>query len=183
MNRRFVAPAALLVLALSSCTGTIDDPAPTPTSAAPTSTPSPSPTDPTAVAEAAVLDAVHTYYSVSDELRTDPEVPVSALDEVAGGILRDAELAALEKWRTDGWSLTGSTRLVDERVQSLDVAGGTALVDVCYDVTGTVIHDGAGNDVTPDRPDRGWERLHLTSTDRWRVTDAETLENAPCEGP
>ena len=85
----------------------------------------------------------------------------------------------------------GDTKIVKLKVQSISLdRSATALVDVCWDVSGVDIVDADGKSaVSPDRKDVGWTRFTVTNdkwdtapVDGWRVSGGSDLEKAPCIG-
>ncbi|QAY68757.1 hypothetical protein [Xylanimonas protaetiae] len=119
------------------------------------------------------------------------------LESVATSIVLDADKREFERWRRDGWTQQGSTRLVevdlvDVSLDNSDPSTGRVPVvqfDVCYDISSGDVVDASGNSVAPpDQPVRGWERLRVANYNwdmdpagAWRVSSAETLEQAPCD--
>jgi hypothetical protein len=195
--------AAVLVAALSACTGTPSDP---PTSAPPTATqapaepttsPSSSPSATLTDSEAAAANAealVRNYWSALDRVGSDPSLPLETLEEVAVSKDLTVRMNQFTTWRRDGWVQSGSTELAELQVQSvnLDTSGGrvpTVQVDVCFDVTGVDVVDGSGSSVvTAERPDTGWIRHTVSNyswesdpSGGWRVSTSVDLEQAPCE--
>jgi hypothetical protein len=189
------AAAALFVLLVSGCMGPASPtPSPTATEPSPTSA-APSPTSDRDRAEAGARTAVDTYYTVLDDVASDPALPLDRLDDALAGDYLTAWRTELEKNRGNGWTQTGTTRIVEVTTQGVDVPsdGTTATVvfDTCYDVSEVDVVDSSGASVVnKDRPDRGWSRLTLTNAAfadnpnaGWRVTTGETLEKEPCAGP
>ncbi len=160
--------------------------------------PSPSPTDPKALARASAEDLVREYYAVTDEVGANPDAPISRLKRVATSLELSTRQQILEQWRADGWRKTGQTQIADLIVQSVSLDNSdpesgrvpNVQVDVCYDVSDVGLVDRSGASmVSPDRPDRAWERLQVANYDYeadpfngWRVASLETLEKAPCAG-
>ena len=186
---RVAAAAVALVLLASGCTGPASSaPSPsTPSATTPSSAPaSPSPTSNRDRAEASARATVDVYYRVLDEIASDPDVPMSQLDEALAGDYLAAWRSDLEKSRTDGWRQSGYTELIDVVTQGVEAPSGgrsaSVVVDVCYDVSATDVVDASGASVVPeDRPSRGWERLTVTNASfsedpdsGWRVSGGPT---------
>ncbi|MBA8807630.1 hypothetical protein [Promicromonospora sukumoe] len=200
---RPVLTAALLLALASGCT-TGGSASPTPSESANSPTPSlsasplPSPTNPKALARTSAEALARDYYAVTDEVGQDPDAKLSRLGRVATSVELSTRQQIVEQWRADGWRKTGQTTVAEVIVQSVNLDNSdpeagrvpTVQVDVCYDVSDVDLVDEAGNSrVSPDRADRGWERLHVANYDYksdpasgWRVASLETLEKAPCTG-
>ena len=199
---RPVLTAALLLALATGCTSGTGSTSPTPSESATSPTPSasasPSPTDPKALARTHAEALVRDYYAVTDKVGQDPDARLSRLDGVATSVELSTRQQIVEQWRADGWRKTGRTTIADLIVQSVTMDNSdpdvgrvpTVQVDVCYDVSEVDLVDQAGNSrVSPDRADRGWERLYVANYDYktdpdngWRVASLETLEKAPCTG-
>ncbi|QAY71621.1 hypothetical protein [Xylanimonas protaetiae] len=139
------------------------------------------------------------YVALSDELRSDANVPLDRLDTVATSIELDAQTRFLTDWRSKEWKLTGATRiveldLVDVSLDNADPAAGhvpTVTFELCYDVSdGDVVGPDGTSVVQPNRPTRGWTRYLVSNyawttdpTGSWRVASSETLEREPCDAP
>jgi hypothetical protein len=83
------------------------------------------------------------------------------------------------------------TKLMELNVQSVSLDDpATAVIDVCWDVSGVDVIDRSGTSVvTPERKDIGWTRFTVTNdkwktapTDGWRVSGGSDLEKEPCAG-
>jgi hypothetical protein len=206
--------ATILVLAVASgCSGS-PEPAASPTStvtvsaspsSTPSLTPSPSPTSspslsPTSDTERAATDAeelIREYYQVIDQLGLDPSVPLTALEEVAISKDLSVRQRQFERERRDGWTQTGDTKIVELKVQSVNLDNSdpstgrvpAVQVDVCVDVTDVDVRDASGSSVvTADRPDTNWTRHTVSNyswdTDpegAWRVSTSVDLEQPPCQ--
>ncbi|MFE7503878.1 hypothetical protein [Promicromonospora sp. NPDC057488] len=200
---RPVLTAALLFALASGCTtGGSASPGPSESANAPTpslsASPSPSPTDPKALARTNAEALARDYYAVTDEVGQDPDAKLSGLGRVATSVELSTRQQIVERWRADGWRKTGRTKVAELIVQSVSLDNSdpeagrvpTVQVDVCYDVSDVDLVDEAGDSmVSPDRTDRGWERLHVANYDYktdpasgWRVASLETLEKAQCTG-
>lgn len=206
-----LATAALMVLtALSACTGSSDDPTtPAPvTSEAPTTSPAPSPTLPTTPAptptrtsatQAAAANAeaaVRNYYRVIDKLGSNPKASLAPLKAVAISTDLSVWQHEFERERREGWHQSGTTRIVDIQVESVNLDNSdpkagvvpSVQIDVCYDVSDVDVTDSTGESVvTPDRPDVGWTRHTVSNyswdtdpSDGWRVSTTVDLKKSPC---
>jgi hypothetical protein len=198
--------AAALIAALSACTGTPGDPSTSAPSAATespterTTSPSSSPSATLTESEAAAVNAenlVREYYRVIDGLAIEPSRPLSELEAVAISSELTVWQHQFERERREGWRQTGTTKIAELIVQSVnldnaDPATGrvpTVEVDVCFDVSDVDVVDGSGTSViTADRPDTGWIRHTVSNysweddpTGGWRVSTSMDLEQAPCE--
>lgn len=134
---------------------------------------------------------VRQYFTTVGEVRQDPKRPASDLDAVASSTQLLAQRNLLKSQRADGLHQTGMTRVVKLTVQSVNLDNpATAIVDVCWDVSGVDVIDRSGKSVvTPERKDVGWTRFTVTNTnwktaptDGWRVSGGSDLEKEPCAG-
>ncbi|WP_125777977.1 hypothetical protein [Antribacter gilvus] len=184
---------ALLLSLMAACTGPTDptsDPTQT-VSGSVSPSPAPSPTSDRERAEQSARATVDRYYALLDDLASDGSQPLSRLDEGLTGGYLEAWRAELERSRNNGWTQKGGTRVVSVTTQGVTTSpdgSATAVFDTCYDVSEVDVVDASGASVVPaERPDRGWSRLTMTSTnfadDDWRVTAGETLEKEPCAEP
>lgn len=205
-NRRLgVAMTAAITGVIAVC-GCDASPPPTPSTSSSDSAPSsdsPSPVttrSPGWDSEEAAANAetvVRDYYAVVDELRSDPDSDVVALDAVASSIALSSRQRQIERERGDGWHQTGLTKVVMIDLQGVDLsntdADGTvaplAQFDVCIDVSDVDVLDANGSSVAAaGRPATGWERQTVINHDweddpvgGWRVSTSETLGQQPCE--
>ncbi|TYL51849.1 hypothetical protein FXB39_07945 [Nocardioides sp. BGMRC 2183] len=202
--RRFLisATAALLLAAGAGCANNGESPdAAEPTAeVSPTATASASTTRPTSPTEGASAQSealIRDYYALRDELRQDPEVPLSELDAVATSVELSAQKRLLENERAQGQTQEGDTAIADLKVESVNLDNSdpdagkvpTVLVDVCWDVRDVDIVDRSGKSVvSPDRPDAGWIRYTVANyhwdkdpEGGWRVATSRDLEKTPCE--
>lgn len=201
-----VTAIVLAVTVLPACTGSpASDPSstPTPASADPTTAPaesptaSPTPTSDTDIAAAAAGAVLRDYLTLSNQLRTNPDMPLDSLDDVTTSVERDSQTKFLSEWRDKGWTTTGAVEvadleLVDVSLDNSDPDGGsvpTVTFEVCQDASDTDVVDTSGTSVVaPDRPDRSWTRYLVSNYrwdddpgDAWRVASSETLEREPCD--
>jgi hypothetical protein len=110
---------------------------------------------------------------------------------VASSSQLTAQKNLLKSQRDGGLLQVGDTKIVELNVESVSLdSPATALIDVCWDVSGVDIVDADGKSVvSPDRKDVGWTRFTVTNdkwdsapTEGWRVSGGSDLENAPCAG-
>ena len=134
---------------------------------------------------------VRQYFRTVGEVRQDPKRPASDLDAVASSTQLLAQKNLLKSQRADGLHQTGMTKVVKLNVQSVSLDDpATAVIDVCWDVSGVDVIDRSGKSVVaPDRKDVGWTRFtgtktkwDTTPTDGWRVSGGSDLEKEPCAG-
>jgi hypothetical protein len=123
-------------------------------------------------------------------------VPLRELATVAAGTQLSAQehLVSAERART--LRQTGTTRIREEQVQSVnlddsDPAAGrvpTVEIDVCWDVSqADLVKRNGESVVSPARAERGWTRYALTNqhwksnpSSGWRVTTSRDLKQSPC---
>lgn len=195
-------PAALLLVVMTACSNSGQDPAATgsPDPSSPTATSSsatPAPQSDSQVASGAASTLLRNYYAVRDELRQDPTVPLSKLKTIAISTELSVQEKLFRKGRQDGLHQTGDTKIAALKVEAVDLdnsdpaAGNvpTVQIDICYDVTGVDVLDASGKSVVADkRPDTGWIRYLVSNynyradpTDSWRVASSQNLERTPCD--
>jgi hypothetical protein len=184
----------MLLVAVTACTNEGNDPA-APGSTAP-STPAPTtssstPPSESEIASEAASAMVRQYFETVGQVRQDPKRPASDLDAVASSTQLLAQKNLLKRQRADGLHQTGMTKVVELNVQSVSLDDpATAVIDVCWDVSGVDVIDRSGTSVvTPERKDIGWTRFTVTNdkwkttpTDGWRVSGGSDLEKEPCAG-
>jgi hypothetical protein len=184
----------MLLVAVTACTNEGNDPA-APGSTAP-STPAPTtssstPPSESEIASEAASAMVRQYFETVGQVRQDPKRPASDLDAVASSTQLLAQKNLLKRQRADGLHQTGMTKVVELNVQSVSLDDpATAVIDVCWDVSGVDVIDRSGTSVvTPERKDIGWTRFTVTNdkwktapTDGWRVSGGSDLEKQPCAG-
>jgi hypothetical protein len=198
--RRAVGVAtALLLAAITACANSGNEPSSDPTPTATSSGPSPSTTKPPSdeeVASEAATELMLTYYAVRDELRQNPDTPLTKLKTVAISTELAAQRNLFKQERKRGLHQAGETKIAELTVQAVDLdnsdpSGGrapTVQVDVCYDVRGVDILDKNGESVVADdRADTGWIRYSASNYDwskdptgAWRVASSQNLERTPC---
>lgn len=191
---RALATASLVLVAMTSCAGEGDDPAatgsPTPSSPAPATT-TPTPPSDSEIASEAAAKVVRQYFATVDRVRQDAERPESDLDAVASSTQLTAQKKLLRSQREAGRHQVGNTEIVELDVESVSLDNpATALIDVCWDVSGVDVLDADGKSVvTAERKDVGLTRFTVTNdewatapTDGWRVSGGSDLENEPCAG-
>ena len=193
------ATGTLMLAAVSACGGADPDP---PATAEPSSTsPSPSatsssPSSPSDAATAAATEAVRSYFTVVDQLRSDPAADLKKLKSVATSAQLNAVTTLINRSRDEGQRQTGTTAINELKVQSVNLdntdpkAGKvpTVVIDVCWDVSKVDVLDKSGKSiVSPDRPDTGWTRYTVANykyaadpTGSWRVATGQDLKQTPC---
>ncbi|MFQ1004383.1 hypothetical protein [Modestobacter sp. SSW1-42] len=152
--------------------------------AAPTSAELPS-AEKQALAEAS--EAVTDYYAAVDRINGDPSGDPDALQDVATGDAYLASVRAAARIKGRGLVQTGSARVVDVHLISVDLTHAppgrypTVVLDTCLDVSATDVEDTDGQSVVPaDRLDRTAARLNVVHHDfGWRVHTIES-SGEPC---
>lgn len=193
------ATGALVLAAVSACSGTSPDPgATTPLPSATVASSSPTTTSPSEAAASQASALVHRYFATLDAVRKDKSVPIARLSSVATSIQLDAARRLTSKERSEGDRQTGDTRVSAVTVQSVnldnsDPAGGkvpTVTVDACWDVSNVDVVDKTGKSIIRStRADRGWTRYtvanyHWSSNPSggWRIVSGQDLKQKPCAG-
>jgi len=184
----------MLLVALTACADDGNDPAAPGTSAPSTPAPTTSSSTPPSeseIASEAASAMVRQYFKTVGLVRQDPKRPASDLDTVASSTQLLAQKNLLKRQRADGLHQTGITKVVKLNVQSVSLDDpATAVIDVCWDVSGVDVVDRSGKSVvTPERKDVGWTRFTVTNTkwetaptDGWRVSGGSDLDKEPCVG-
>ena len=193
------ATGTLMLAAVSACGGGDTDP---PATAEPSSTPSSSvatsasPSSPSDEASAGATDAVRSYFTVVDQLRSDPAADLKKLKSVATSAQLNAVTTLIDRSRDEGQRQTGTTAINELQVQSVNLDNSdpkagkvpTVVIDVCWDVSKVDVLDTSGKSiVSPDRPDTGWTRYTVANYDYaadptggWRVATGQDLKKTPC---
>ncbi len=193
------ATGTLMLAAVSACGGADPDP---PATAEPSSTsPSPSatsasPSSPSDAASADATESLRSYFTVVDELRSDPAAELKKLKSVATSAQLNAVQTLIDRQRDQGQRQTGTTALNELKVQSVNLDNSdpkagkvpTVVIDVCWDVSKVDVLDKSGKSiVSPDRPDTGWTRYTVANyeyaadpTGGWRVATGQDLKQTPC---
>jgi hypothetical protein len=193
------ATGTLMLAAVSACGGSHTDPPPTtePSSTPPSSpTTIASPSSPSDAAAADATDAVRSYFTVVDRLRSDPAADLKKLKSVATSAQFNAVEILISRQRDEGQRQTGATAIDELKVQSvnLDNSGPkagkvpTVVIDVCWDVSKVDVLDTSGESIlSPNRPDTGWTRYTVANyhyaadpTGGWRVATGQDLKQTPC---
>ena len=196
-----VATAVFLLAAMAACGSDSDaDPAPEPTASAssPSSAPTSSAGSPEHSAATAAEVAVGDYYALTDLLLQDDAVSLDRLEEVAISTQLSAQKNFLTTERAAGTQQRGDTKIVETKVQSVNLDNSdpkagrvpSVTIDVCWDVSEVDVVDASGKSMVPaDRPDRGWTRLTVANytwdndpDTGWRVAGGEDLKKSPCAG-
>jgi hypothetical protein len=194
-----LATAVLLLVAGTSCAnddGDPTDPRSNPPASSPSSS-SPTPTSPSESATAAATATVNDYYAIRNQLRRDPEQPLSMLKSVAISTELATQQTLFKRERKQGLHQTGETKVVELEVQSVNLDNSdpqagkvpTVQIDVCFDVSGVDVLDADGKSVvTPDRPDTGWIRYSVANYEwdsdpdgAWRVASSQDIDRTPCD--
>jgi hypothetical protein len=132
------------------------------------------------------------YFTVLDELRTEPSSDLAKLETVATRTQLNAARTLVRTHRDRDQRQVGETRIAESTVQSInldnsDPAAGkvpTVVVDVCWDVSKVDVLDEDGKSIiSPDRPDTGWTRYTVANYDYtanptggWRVANGQDLK-------
>ena len=193
------ATGTLMLAAVSACGGTDADPPQTskPSSTSPsTPTTSSSPSSPSDEASADASDALRNYFTVVDQLRSDPKGDLKKLKSVATSAQLNAVETLIGRQHDEGQRQTGTTAINEMKVQSVSLDNSdpragkvpTVVIDVCWDVSRVDVLDKSGESiVSPDRPDTGWTRYTVANyryvadpTGGWRVATGQDLKQAPC---
>lgn len=193
------ATGTLMLAAISACGGTDADPPQTsePSSTSPsTPTTSSSPSSPSDEASADASDALRNYFSVVDQLRSDPKRDLKKLKSVATSAQLNAVETLIGRQRDEGQRQTGTTAINELKVQSVNLDNSdpkagkvpTVVIDVCWDVSKVDVLDKSGKSiVSSDRPDTGWTRYTVANykyaadpAGGWRVATGQDLKQTPC---
>lgn len=193
---RALATAALLLVALAACTEDDGSAYPPATTSTPAATTSPTPPTEPQAASAAAEAKVREFYATTNQLRQDPSLKLSKLKTVAVSSELTSQQHLLRSERRDGYRQVGDTKIVELRVQAVNLDNSdpkagkvpTVQVDVCYDVSGADLVDEDGKSVvSSDRPDTGWIRHTVANYEwdsdpdgTWRVASSQDLEKKPC---
>ena len=137
------------------------------------------------------------YYSVRNQLRTNPSKPLGLLTTVAISKELATEQHLFASERKKGLHQIGDTKIAKIQVQSIDLDNSdpsagkvpTVTIEVCYDVTGVDIVDKNGKSVVkPGRPNTGWIEYLVSNyhwakdpSGGWRVASSQDIERTPCD--
>jgi hypothetical protein len=154
-----------------------------------------SPSD-SAAADASSL--MQRYFSVLDDVRTEPTTPLTKLKSVTTSTQLTAQTHLVQAERQKGLHQVGSTRIAQLLVQSVNLDNSnpsagkvpTVLIDVCWDVSEADLVDENGHSVVnPTRVDRGWTRYTVANyhwfanpSGGWRIASSQDSKKAPCAG-
>jgi hypothetical protein len=193
------ATGTVMLAAVAACGGSDTDPPATaePSSMSPSSpTTSSSPSSPSDAATADATEAVRSYFTVVDQLRSDPAAGLKKLKSVATSAQLNAVETLIGRQRDEGQRQTGTTAINELQVQSVNLDNSdpkagkvpTVVIDVCWDVSKVDVLDKSGKSiVSPDRPDTGWTRYTVANynyaadpTGGWRVATGQDLKQTPC---
>lgn len=190
-----VATTALLLAALSGCSDSSDGVGSSQSgmTSSPAST---APTSDSEIASKSAADVIMTFYSVRNQLRTDPKQPLDLLATVATSTELSAQEKLFKDERRDGLRQTGDTKIAELKVQTVSLDNSdpkagkvpTVQIDVCYDVSTVDLIDADGKSVvSATRPETGWIRYTVANykwasdpTSAWRVASSEDLDRPPC---
>ena len=195
------ATGALVLAAVTACGHSGTDPVADPPSPTASSSPTPvvtssAPASPTEIAAAQATQKVKDYLILLDQLGQDPKKPIGLLSNVTTSVLLTAERHYVASERAKGNLQIGDLRIVDMKVQSVNLDNSnpgaghvpTVVVDVCWDVRRVDVVDPMGKSaVLPTRPDGGVTRYYVANyhwakhpAAGWRVADARDQELKPC---
>jgi hypothetical protein len=142
MLRRIAALTASLGLVLAVASGCAGEPEPVET------TPS------FATDEEAFAAAEETYRAYVDALNQNRRDPASADPQAfLISLALESDIDTQNHLQAAGWSIAGDTSVRSFEGQGSSATGDTVEVTVCLDVSGTRVHDEAGNDITPAERD------------------------------
>jgi hypothetical protein len=193
------ATGTLMLVAVSACGGSDTDPPP---ASEPSATASSSPatsasaSSPSDTASADASEAVRSYFTVVDQLRSEPAADLKQLSSVATSAQLNAVETLIGRQRNEGQRQIGTTAINELTVQSVNLNNSdpkagkvpTVVIDVCWDVSKVDVLDKSGKSiVSPDRPDTGWTRYTVANYEfeaepsgGWRVATGQDLNQTPC---
>jgi hypothetical protein len=193
------ATGTLMLAAVSACGASDTDPPPNSesSSSSPTApTMSATPTSPSGAATADATSAARKYFTVVDDLRSEPGLGLKQLKAVATSAQLNAVETLIRRQRGEGQRQTGTTAISELKVQSVNLDNSdpdagkvpTVVIDVCWDVSKVDVLDKRGKSiVSPNRPDTGWTRYTVANyeyaadpTGGWRVATGQDLKQKPC---
>jgi hypothetical protein len=189
----------LMLAAVSACGGSDTDPPATaePSSTSPSApTTTASPSSPSDAASADATETVRSYFTVVDQLRSDPAADLKKLKSVATSAQLNAVETLIDRQRDEGQRQTGTSAINELQVQSVNLDNSdpkagkvpTVVIDVCWDVSKVDVLDKSGKSiVSPTRPNTGWTRYTVANYDYaadptggWRVATGQDLKKTPC---
>jgi hypothetical protein len=193
------ATGTLMLAAVSACGGSDSDPPPS-SESSPSSPSAPttsvSPTSPSDAATAHAAAAMRNYFTVVDELRSDPAGDLKRMKSVATSAQLDAMETLVRREHAKGQRQTGTTAISGLTVQSVNLDNSdpdaakvpTVVIDVCWDVSKVDVLDKSGKSIiSPNRPDTGWTRYTVANyeyaadpTGGWRVATGQDLKQTTC---
>jgi hypothetical protein len=192
------ATGTLVLAAASACDDGAAEPPATaePSSPSASSPRSSSPTSPADAASANATELVRSYFTMVDQLRSDPAADLKELKSVATGTQLNAVETLIDRSRDEGQRQTGTTAINELKVQSVNLDNAdpkagkvpTVVIDVCWDVSKVDVLDKSGKSiVSPERPNAGWTRYTVANydyaadaTSGWRVATGHDLKQTPC---
>lgn len=192
------ATTALLFAVAAGCAQSPGaDPAPKPSSTKTTSSGETPKQSESEVAADAAKQTIGNYFATVDKLGQHDDQPLSELGKVAVSRQLSALRNTITQQRKAGQHQTGSTKVAQMKVQSVNLddsdptAGKvpTVTVDACWDVSDVDVVDKNGKSiVSPNRPDTAWTRYTVANyhwsdhpTDGWRVASGQDLKQSPCK--
>ena len=181
MNKQMagILTAALL---LASCTGGDGNANPTASTATTTASPSSLATSvtPSDAPESQAATAVVTFWTLRDQLASDPSLGVTKLAEVARGQALDVHRRSLNAQAAQGWKQVGSVTVTTGTVKPTDQPSEYQ-VNACVNVSKVNIVDAEGKShVPPGRPEQSAYTYKVQRDgDHWYVVE-DLLEAKPC---
>lgn len=198
MRRRTAGAAAALtaLLALTACNGG------EPTTTEPTSSPTPTattsaPADPKDQAVTDATAALQRYFDVTNELRTNPKLPLDRLKTVAistGLLYAESEFRRYRQEK--GITRTGEAKFEVQKVLEVSLDNSnpqkgqvpTVQLQVCWDISETDAVDANGvSQVNPDRADRTVATYWVSNYDfkknprkAWKVSSFQSTGEKEC---
>lgn len=192
------ATTALLFAVAAGCAQSPGaDPGPAPSGTKTTSSDETPKQSESEVAADAAKQTVEDYFATVDKLGQQDDEPLSELGKVAVSRQLSVLRNTIGQQRKAGQHQTGSTKVAQMKVQSVnldnsDPAAGkvpTVTIDACWDVSDVDVVDKNGKSiVSPNRPDTAWTRYTVANyhwsdhpTDGWRVASGQDLKQSPCK--
>ncbi|QKE85136.1 hypothetical protein [Arthrobacter sp. NEB 688] len=119
------------------------------------------------------------YWTLLDELATDPQRSINELKVVADGQAFAQRRIALLTYRESGWRQTGGALVSD--VQATPEDSGSFKVSACVNVKGIDFIDADGrSQVNPKRPDAQRFSYDVSSRSGKFVVTQDTLKGSSC---
>jgi hypothetical protein len=180
---RLVAPAALMLLFVASCT-TSSEPTPAPT-AAPTQTPTPteSPSPSLTPDEESALAAYLGFRDVQVRAEADPSQPVPDLEDFAADQALVDELANLATLTQAGIAMSGEPVFDPAVTDAVDGDPPSVTIEDCVDVSGWVpVYVATGESAAaPGTPARVLATATVSPREgTWKVVEIATDRSGEC---